>query len=78
MDHKGIVEKVVEIESRYDVNSVLCKDIKIWPIIRHFILSGLLHPSKERNGVCHGSAKPREGLGSFGHRVIFFFKSCRA
>lgn len=59
MDHKGTVEKVVEIENRYDVNSVIYKDIRIWPVIRHVIFYLLLNPKRWPDyGVDRAKAAP--------------------
>jgi hypothetical protein len=44
MDQKAIVEKIVEIESRYDVNSIIYEDIKVWPLIRHLIVVTMSYP----------------------------------
>jgi len=47
MDFSKSIDKVIEIEQQCDVNSILYKDMKIWPLIRLFIFTQLCHPEME-------------------------------
>lgn len=45
MDYKSAVESIAEIEKRFDVNSVTCDGLKVWPLVRLDLWSQLLDPS---------------------------------
>ena len=44
MDLKKSVETIAEIEREFDVNSVRCENIQMWPLIRLALWTQLLHP----------------------------------
>lgn len=47
MEFNTIIDKIVKIEQQCDINAVLYKDIKVWPLIRLFISTQLCHPDIE-------------------------------
>ena len=47
MDQKVAIEKIAEIEKRFDVNSVRYKGLKVWPLIRLALWQQLSHPDKD-------------------------------
>jgi len=47
MDHRTAVEIIVEIEERFDTNSLLYKGVIIWPIIRIDLWQQLLRSGKD-------------------------------
>jgi hypothetical protein len=47
MELKETIDKIIKIEQQCDINAVLYKDMKVWPLIRLFISSQLWHPELE-------------------------------
>lgn len=47
MELKSTFDKIIKIEQQYDVNAVLYKDMKVWPLIRLFIDAQLCHSDME-------------------------------
>ena len=45
MDHKSTVEKIAELEQRFDVNSVRYEGLRIWPLVRMALWTQLCHPA---------------------------------
>lgn len=46
-DHKKAVELIFRIEQDFDVNSVTCNGIKIWPLVRQYIWVCIAYPEKK-------------------------------
>jgi hypothetical protein len=59
MDLRTSIEKVVELEQQCNVNAVLYKDMKIWPLIRLMVCTQLCHPEREiLNAPGDGGSSP--------------------
>jgi hypothetical protein len=63
MDHKSAVEKIAELEQRFDVNSVRYEGLMIWPLVRMALWTQLCHPvMKLMQEGCHQSTEPTSRL----------------
>jgi len=74
--HKSFTEAIVKLEKEYDVNSLMYKDLAVWPLLRLYIWTQLRHPQANysRQGGQPGT-KPLFDLSDQG-RVRLAAKKC--
>lgn len=54
MDDKKATELLVRIESEFDVNSVVCDTVHVWPLVRAALWKRLKYPGVDVQGIAGG------------------------